>query len=153
MRMLVDAADGTPITVALQPEGSHPADAVSAADFHERCARRRLACITQEQLTTRKSDHLSDLLEHTGAVKRRCDTSVFDCVLSMKPSTGVGECSPSYFVDGVAFKWPPEAVLTELERLLRPGDVLGVEIYRSEQRTPPAFTMSTGCGVIAIWRR
>ncbi len=139
--------------VAPRPEASRAAAVVGAAGFHDRCSERHLACVTEEQLETRKTERLSDFLARTGAVKRRCAESVSQCVVSMSPSSGVGECTPSYFVDGVAFRVSPDVVLSELERLLPPSEILGIEIYRSEQRTPPALSPSSGCGVIAIWRR
>jgi hypothetical protein len=153
LRMLVNAADMTPITIALTPSRSDMSGAISRSDFHERCSQRRLACVTEEELTHRTAAHLSDFLVRTGAVRRRCETSMSECVVTMRPSSGTGECRPRFFVDGVAFRASTESTLPELERLLPPSEVLGIEVYRSEQVLPAALAPSDGCGVIAIWRR
>ena len=153
MRMLVDAADLAPITIALAPATAASSGAISSSDFHERCAQRRLACVTEEELTRRMAARLSDFLVRAGAVRRQCETSMSDCVLTMRPSSGTGDCSPRFFVDAIQFRTSMQGTLSELERLLPPSEVLGIEIYRSEQSLPAALSPSDGCGVIVIWRR
>lgn len=66
-----------------------------------------------------------------------------------------GGCEPALFIDGVLLN-PVRALPleTNIDDLVDPGDVEGIEIYKGPATTPVQFnTMFTGCGAIAIWTR
>ena len=59
------------------------------------------------------------------------------------------------FIDGVLLN-PVRALPleTNIDDLVGPGDVEGIEIYKGPATTPVQFnTMFAGCGAIAIWTR
>lgn len=59
-------------------------------------------------------------------------------------------CVPSYFLDGM-----PVAVADalDLDNLVRPGDIKGLEIY-ADGTVPAEFQLAmTGCGAVVIWTR
>jgi hypothetical protein len=122
--------------------------------FYERCSQRSIVCFSEKELSAGKSDQLSGILVRAGGLHRQCNGSVYKCALSMKPSSGVEECTPSYYLNGVAFfRAFPDEALPELEKFVRPIDVRGIEVYRSEQRPPAPFNSPTSCGVILIWTK
>jgi len=73
--------------------------------------------------------------------------------------TGGRPCPVQVFLDGVPVgsrsrlaQGSPTAA--NLDRLVTPGEVEGIEVYRSLSEIPPEFlTTDARCGVIAIWRR
>jgi hypothetical protein len=68
-------------------------------------------------------------------------------------------CPVQVFLDGVPVD--RRGVLSggmnrgvQLDRLVTPADVEGIEVYRSLSEIPPEFlTTDARCGVIAVWRR
>ncbi|MEK6611939.1 MAG: carboxypeptidase regulatory-like domain-containing protein [Gemmatimonadota bacterium] len=72
-------------------------------------------------------------------------------LFTMRNLTGA-PCIPRYYVDG--FLWPEWGNPFDDIDLMRPRDILGIEVYRA-QYTPPNYPPDprTGCGVILIWRR
>ncbi len=65
---------------------------------------------------------------------------------------GRGGCAPDVFVDGMrVFDGA-----TDLDQIVRPSDVGGVEVYNSAATVPPQFITGAGtgsCGVVAVWTK
>ena len=149
---LVAILASLPLTSHVVAQASPPpADGV--VGFFDRCSHQRIVCFSVEDLSSRRIYRLSEILSRAGGISRRCQATSA-CVLYMKASAGPEECAPAYFVNGVAFfKGLPDQALTELDKFVNTADVLGIEVYRSEQQPPAPFNLQSRCGVILIWKR
>lgn len=75
--------------------------------------------------------------------------------VSLRPSSGIGNvvrlrgCGPAVFMDGV------QALNAELDEVVRPSDIEGIEIYSSSANLPPQYADRSGrsCGAILVWTR
>jgi len=69
------------------------------------------------------------------------------------PGRGAGNrirmrgCSPTLWLDGMPVRG------AEIDEIVFPGDVAGVEVYRSSAGLPVEFTTASGCGAIVVWTR
>jgi hypothetical protein len=135
--------------------GNEPAtpssDGSDFAGFRERCSHRGATCFVAGELAERPFDRISDFLVRVPGIVRRCPTSIASCVVSMRSAVGPGECNPVYFLDGSLFRRPEDA-LVDLEQLLRPVDLRGIEVYATEHRPTP-FVRSADCGSIVLWTK
>jgi hypothetical protein len=59
-------------------------------------------------------------------------------------------CEPELYLNGVHM---PRDLLGELDFLVRPEEVGGMEVYTSSSQTPAQFTSFDACGAIVIWTR
>ncbi len=64
---------------------------------------------------------------------------------------GRGGCTPSIFIDGMRAADGAD----EIDNLVRPSDVGGVEVYNSSAGVPPQYSGMAGgdCGVILVWTK
>jgi hypothetical protein len=61
-----------------------------------------------------------------------------------------GTCSPTIYIDGVRVNLLGQ----NLDELVRPGELEGVEVYRSVAEAPPLYQgMNAGCSAILFWTR
>jgi hypothetical protein len=56
-------------------------------------------------------------------------------------------CPPAFFLDGVRM---PADYLSDLDLLVRPGQMAGMEVYRG-MMVPQEFYVTGACGAIAVW--
>jgi hypothetical protein len=65
-----------------------------------------------------------------------------------------GQCIPSIFLDGMSVATGERGDIPELEGLIKPEAINGIEVYPGPF-IPPQFDRSaqTGCGSVAIWTR
>ena len=133
---------------------SAPAPPPGIIGFFERCSQRRIVCFSEENLSSRRIEQVSEVLLRAGGITRRCNGSIYKCALYMKPSAGVDDCTPTYYLNGVAFFSAfPDDALPELDKYVRPADLRGIEVYSSQQRPPTPFNSPNSCGVILIWTK
>jgi hypothetical protein len=59
-------------------------------------------------------------------------------------------CEPELYLNGLHM---PREVLGELDFLVRPEEVGGMEVYTSFSQTPAQFASFNDCGAIVIWTR
>jgi hypothetical protein len=59
-------------------------------------------------------------------------------------------CEPDLYVDGSRM---PSELLGELDLLVRPEEIGGLEVYNSPIQTPAEFRGFNACGAIVIWTR
>lgn len=60
-----------------------------------------------------------------------------------------GMCLPDVYLDGI-----PQPGADELDNLIMPFDIEGIEVYRSASEVPPRYTTAAAnCGVILLWTR
>lgn len=62
---------------------------------------------------------------------------------------GIGnECAPAFFLNGMLM---PSDLLSDLDLLVRPEELEGMEVYRGQ--TPPEFFTTESCGAVVVWTR
>jgi hypothetical protein len=102
--------------------------------------------LTREQVTRANASRTTDLFRMMSRIRIRRN-------ISDTTSLQVGEvnswCSPRVFVDGHPL---PKMSADELDDVVDPRDIAGVEVYPSI--VPPQFQDPLeSCGSIVIWRR
>lgn len=61
-------------------------------------------------------------------------------------------CTPSFYLDGRRLTWITES--SDLDMLVGPQDIAGVEVYGSPTDTPPQFReIGALCGSVVIWTK
>jgi hypothetical protein len=60
------------------------------------------------------------------------------------------KCLPTVWVNGLQL---PEPTAADLDGLMQPGDLIGVEVYQSTQVPAQFRVVANGCGAIVFWRR
>lgn len=103
--------------------------------------------VTEEDINKRSPIALTDVFRTVPGLTVVPNGTGFGYALQ-----GRGGCAPDVFVDGMrVFDGA-----TELDQLVRPSDVAGVEVYNGAATVPPAFMGaggSGGCGVVAVWTK
>ena len=56
-------------------------------------------------------------------------------------------CQMTYMLDGLSIP------LNELDSLIRPEDVEGIEIYKGFTQIPPQYITRAACGLVLVWTR
>lgn len=74
----------------------------------------------------------------------------FESPLLMRDMYTGGYCTPVVYIDGTAIK---DLTVRELDALLRPEELDGMEIYARAGQVPSQFTRLDGCGSIVVWTR
>jgi len=60
-----------------------------------------------------------------------------------------GFCLPDVYLDGI-----PQPAADEIDNIIMPFDIEGIEVYRSASEVPARYTTaSSNCGVILLWTR
>ena len=99
--------------------------------------------ITQEDIEKRAAINTTDALRMVPGLSVRPNGFGYAIV-------GRGGCTPTVVLDGM----PIQEGATELDNIVRPQDVLGIEVYSGGATVPSQFlSMANGCGVVAIWTR
>lgn len=102
--------------------------------------------ITEEDILRRNPLQMSEVLRVTPGIQ----VVPRGGGLNGNAILGRGGCQPTVFVDGT------RAIdgAVDLDDIVRPQDVAGVEVYGGSAGVPPQFMMgSGGCGVVAIWTK
>jgi hypothetical protein len=90
----------------------------------------------------------SDLLWRVPGV--RVEQGRFDKVARMRALYG-GDCEPSIYVDGMRI---PHFSASDLDNMVQPDYIEGVEVYNSAVQTPAQFMDPfSSCGAIIVWTR
>src|SRR5262249_55188261 len=85
--------------------------------FFERCSQRRIVCFSEEDLSSRRTEQLSETLLRAGGITRRCNGAIYKCTLYMKPSRGFVDCPPRYSPKGlVSLRAFPAGALWEPDK-------------------------------------
>ena len=164
-RLLVNAIDGAPrVEVGLHSFRSVLDTVKVLANYQRYSLRQELAerqrmgigrFITEKDIERRRPIFLSDLLWTIPGVRVSRGVGLQQNVAMRGLFSD--RCLPSLFLNGFAmfladFGSAPFS-FADLDAMVRPDDVLAMEIYASGQ-VPPALGMGmTGCGAIAVWTR
>jgi hypothetical protein len=164
-RSVVDLSPGSVARVAIALDragavletmtivGKRPARASTIMGFAQRQQAGFGHFVTQADIERRKPFNLSDmfvtmpgvLVTHVG----------FSTIVRMTRGAGIGRfgngCTPTFFLDGS--KVTSDETMT-LDDLVRPSEVLGVEVYAGFAGAP-AFALgdASSCGTIVVWTR
>jgi hypothetical protein len=64
--------------------------------------------------------------------------------------SGRGNCTPTVFVDGM----PVFDGATDLDQIVRPQELMGIEVYNGTAGIPPQFAAQAGgCGAVVVWTK
>jgi protocatechuate 3,4-dioxygenase beta subunit len=164
-RLLVNAIDGAPrVEVGLHSFRSVLDTVKVLANYQRYSLRQELAerqrmgigrFLTEKDIERRRPIFLSDLLWTMPGVRVSRGVGMQQNVAMRGLFSD--RCLPSLFLNGFAmfladFGSAPFS-FADLDAMVRPDDVLAMEIYASGQ-VPPALGMGmTGCGAIAVWTR
>ncbi len=101
--------------------------------------------ITQEDIEKRAAMTATDILRTTPGLTIVPNGGFGYSIL------GRGQCTPAVYVDGMIVM----DGASELDNLVRPTEIMGVEVYNGAAGTPPQFSGagSNGCGVVAVWTK
>jgi len=121
------------------------------ADFLERSRTRGSGTfLSAVDITSRRPTLTSDLfLSVQGGLTIERD-SLGNRFITMRSNTlRSSRCLPSIFVDGMSMRGLTAA---DIDGLVRPGDLVGVEVYRAAN-APVEFSEQDGCGTILLWTK
>jgi hypothetical protein len=96
--------------------------------------------IDREQIERRNPARMSDMLRTMPGV-RLFTTRNGRTIVRLRG------CAPTLWLDGMPLRG------TEIDDIVFPMDVAGVEVYRGSAGTPPQFMDINGCGAIVVWTR
>ncbi|MEP7347513.1 MAG: Plug domain-containing protein [Gemmatimonadaceae bacterium] len=75
---------------------------------------------------------------------------MFGRAVAMRNPFGGGWCRPDLYVDGVYFR----SGTAELDDLLQPDEIDGIEVYTRQSQAPLQFSNRiSGCGSLVVWTR
>lgn len=112
----------------------------------ERRKRRGLGhFLDQEDVARLHPSDVIQLLHHMAAL--RIMYTSFERRVMMRGING--PCEPELFVDGMRL---PGDFLRDLDMVVRPSEILGIEVYDVGQ-APPQYANFRSCGTILIWTR
>jgi hypothetical protein len=113
-------------------------------EFEERRRGGRGVFITEDQIQTRNTATMADLLRGVPGVRLNCRSG--NCTAQMTRGAR-GVCAADWVIDGMP------ATMSATPALPTVG-IIAVEIYRSPGEVPSEFLKSDSqCGVIAIWTK
>jgi hypothetical protein len=100
---------------------------------------------TEEDIENRNPFVMSDLMRMTPGMQVSPNGS-FGYVIR-----GRGGCTPEVFIDGVKVMQGAD----EIDNMVRPQEVAGVEVYNSPAGVPPQYGGLAGgdCGVVLVWTK
>jgi Carboxypeptidase regulatory-like domain len=100
----------------------------------------------ENDIRRRQPFDVFSLLQQTAFL--RVETRGFDRRVLMNAH---GEsCTPQLYLNGVSM---PSDLLADLDFLVRPEEIGGMEVYTSPVQTPAQFRGFSGCGAIVFWTR
>jgi hypothetical protein len=152
-RIAVDLGRAKPATVAVALDNAVPVleevqviGARDAAEDRSGFLRRSKSgfgsFISSEEIEKRHALQTSDLLRMTPGLQVVPSGPMGSTILMR------GQCRPSLWVDGMQLMGDDS-----IDNIVRPSEIVGIEIYKSPGETPPQFTGSGGggCGTIVVW--
>jgi hypothetical protein len=124
-------------------------------EFEERRKSGRGVFFDEAYIAKRRSLGVNDIFYGVPGVK--VSLSGYSSVVTIMRSGGMADnmvdgCSPTYFVDGIRIS--TDDGMFSIDNIIRPQDIVGMELYRSLAEAPPQYQQSgSGCGLILIWTK
>jgi hypothetical protein len=122
--------------------------------FYERRERGSGDFFTRSEIEERNPMEFTDLLRGVSGVvlTRNENFSVQIRFTRAMLGGGAGCTSPQIYLDGTFIGAAGEFI--DLDNLVRPDQLEGVEVYKGPSQVPPQFnTTGSACGVIVLWTR
>jgi hypothetical protein len=130
-----------PVTVAARKR-------TDLTGFEQRRQRGLGSYITREDIEKRGSYLTTDLFRTIPGVQVLWVNGAYEVQMA-RTQTGT-YCPVQYFIDGSPFL----ATGDDIDQILRPADIEGIEVYKSATETPIEYQKNgAACGVIVIWTR
>ncbi len=109
--------------------------------------------ITQEDIARQPAFDLIDVLAGIPGVHIEYGKKGFPT--PYVHGTGSGFCVPNFFLDNMPFQVDADAPFADLNGMVPPETIIGIEVYSSASMIPPQYdkSSSTQCGSIVIWTR
>jgi hypothetical protein len=164
---IADPNETIDLSVTLHPEPIEVGGVVVEGDRRQRLFERRMRpfyerrergsgdFFTRSEIEERGPVEFTDLLRRVpGVVLTQNNFSVQIRFSRAMRSLGGGTgcSSPLIFLDGALIGGAGDYV--NLDNLVRPDEVEGIEVYKGPSQIPPQFNMTgSACGVIVIWTR
>jgi hypothetical protein len=109
-------------------------------EFYERKSRNAWGSfIDREQIERRNPTWVSDML--------RMIPGVHVLTRGGRNIVRLRGCAPTIWLDGMPLRG------AEIDEVVLPFDVAGIEVYRSQAGMPVQFTNMSSCGAIVVWTR
>jgi hypothetical protein len=112
---------------------------------------------TRQDIERRRPYNVSDLLARVPSVSV-IPTVSGNNIVRMRGWRGL--CKPALYIDGIKLFDSPLDLgdgmswLEDIDQLVMPDEIAGIEVYRGPAQTPVEFGMfEADCGVIVIWTR
>jgi hypothetical protein len=152
----------TPVAV----QGSRSSPWMALGGFEDRRKRGLGEFVTADEIARHNYTDVASILRGNGKVhvvclanKRLQGVPCYPIPMMMGLSSfSVADCIPNFFVDGaqvlVTGAGPPTShPFSDLNNMVPPASIRGMEIYTSPGTIPPQYDLmsSTGCGSIVIW--
>jgi hypothetical protein len=102
--------------------------------------------IDENQLVQRAPMFMADIFRTVPGITIQSGQSAQGRVL-MRGVSGGGPCVPAVFLNGMNIAIPDG----NLDAILNPQEVIGVEVYSRTASVPPQFDSRNGCGSLVIW--
>jgi hypothetical protein len=117
--------------------------------FEDRRRRGFGSFITRDDIERRGAISTTDLFRAIPGVQVMWDGMGY--VVQMTRSATAGSCPVQYYIDGAPFL----SAGNDLDQIVNPHDIEGIEIYKSGAETPAQFQGAGGspCGTVVIWTR
>jgi hypothetical protein len=111
--------------------------------FVERSRNGMGSYLTAEDIDKRGAIQLTDAMRMMTGIQVRPNGRGYSIL-------GRGGCAPSVFIDGL----PVQEGARDIDDLVRPSDVAGVEVYSGGGTVPAQFAaQANGCGTVLIWTK
>lgn len=105
--------------------------------------------LSRDDIERRGAISTTDLFRALPGVQVMWDGTGY--VVQMARGATMGSCPVQYYIDGAPFL----SQGSDLDQLVNPNDIEGIEIYKSGAETPAQFQGTGGgpCGTVVIWTR
>ena len=145
VRVAIELAEMIVLLDPVEVEGRASVPIIARA-FYERMSNASFGIfISREEVIAARARRTTDLLRRVPGM-RLTATRGDGFSASLR-----GGCSPTVYIDGTRTMITPGMGIDDL---VRPGELEGVEIYRSISEAPPQYQgMNAGCSAILFWTR
>ncbi|HEU4585508.1 MAG TPA: carboxypeptidase regulatory-like domain-containing protein [Gemmatimonadaceae bacterium] len=114
--------------------------------FEKRRAQNFGHFMTRADIAKLKVERFTDLLRTVPGIRLVSTGLTGYTIISSRGAAQGGACEPQVYIDGTRL-----VDASDLDIIVSPDDVAGIEVYAGASETPPEFTAWGECGSIVIW--
>lgn len=106
--------------------------------------------LTEADIKRKQPIAFTDIFRGLPGVQVMWDGSEYLIQIARASNTGM-QCPVQWYIDGSPFM----ASGTDMDAVLQPDQIVGIEVYKGPSETPPQFQGMDGgnCGVIVVWTK